>query len=130
MAEHVSERFSLEDVAVFSGTSKSHLCRAFRRQFAIGPFAWLWKFRTVLAAELLRSYIKWDIQQIGFKCGFSSSAHFSRAFKRVYGVTPGVYRKLCVRERERGHFRNAADAQNSDHFRFQMIRAAFEKIHA
>ncbi len=83
---------------------------------------------TVLAAELLRSYIKWDIQQIGFKCGFSSSAHFSRAFKRVYGVTPGVYRKLCVRER--AHFRNATEAQNSDHFRIQMIRAAFEKVHA
>lgn len=44
--------------------------------------------------ELLsETYAKLSITEIAFKWGFNSSAHFSRAFKSLYGVTPSARRK-------------------------------------
>jgi AraC-like DNA-binding protein len=31
------------------------------------------------------------IQEIAYRCGFASAAHFSRAFKERYGMTPRAY---------------------------------------
>ncbi|MAN60879.1 MAG: hypothetical protein CMI60_02925 [Parvibaculum sp.] len=33
-----------------------------------------------------------SLTQIGFWCGFSDSAHFSRDFKKSLGMPPSVYR--------------------------------------
>ena len=35
-----------------------------------------------------------SLEQIARQCGFTSSAVFIRSFKKVYGVTPGSYRKV------------------------------------
>lgn len=99
MTRHVSETFSLEDLAEGIGMSKFHLCREFRTTMRMPPFQWLWRFRLLIARELLRMPIRWDVQQIAFRCGYTSAAHFSRAFKRAYGVTPGRYRKRYLIER-------------------------------
>jgi len=34
-----------------------------------------------------------SITSIAFRCGFNSTAHFSRAFKALYGITPRDYRR-------------------------------------
>ncbi|MCE7997787.1 MAG: helix-turn-helix transcriptional regulator [Rhodobiaceae bacterium] len=39
---------------------------------------------------------KLSLTQIGFWCGFSDSAHFSRDFKRSLGMPPSVYRASSV----------------------------------
>lgn len=93
MTRHVSDKFSLEDLATGTGVSKFHLCREFRISMRMPPFQWLWRFRLLIARELLRMPLCWDVQQIAFRCGFTSAAHFSRSFKRAYGITPGRYRK-------------------------------------
>lgn len=123
MATHVSERFSLDELACRVGISKFSLCRGFQRMFAVPPFEWLWQFRVVLAAELLRLPVRWDVQQIGFKCGFASSAHFSRAFKRVYGMTPGAYRRMSSDQKF-----ESIEPPSLDGIKCQIIRAAFEKV--
>ena len=48
------------------------------------------------AAELL---LKADLSlaQIALDCGFSDQAQFTKAFRQVYGTTPGGYRRLTAR---------------------------------
>lgn len=37
-----------------------------------------------------------SISEIAYMCGFSSAAHFSRRFKKAYGMTPSDYRKSAT----------------------------------
>lgn len=37
-----------------------------------------------------------SITDICFRCGFNSAAHFTRAFKSLFGITPGEFRKRAI----------------------------------
>ena len=125
MTRHVSEKISLDDLAMGAGVSKFHLCREFSEAMRMPPFQWLWRFRLLLARELLKLPLCWDIQQIAYRCGFVSAAHFSRAFKRAYGITPGKYRRMYLNEqlplRE-------IDCPKLDGLSCAVMRSAFEKL--
>ncbi len=47
-----------------------------------------WSLRVEHAAQLLVQTPKCSIQEIAYQCGFVSTAHFSRAFKERYAMTP------------------------------------------
>src|SRR5438105_4033634 len=49
------------------------------------------------AARLLASEFL-NIQQVRIRAGFNDDSHFSRDFKKIYGLTPGQYQRL--------HFKN------------------------
>jgi AraC-like DNA-binding protein len=51
---------------------------------------YVWESRLMLAADMLRRGDKGRVQisDIAYRCGFSTPAHFSRAFKHRYGVSP------------------------------------------
>lgn len=125
MTRNISERISLDDIADHIGMSKFSLSRIFSNQLLIPPFEWLWRFRMSLAHELLQLPLKWDIQQIAFKCGFTSPAHFSRAFKKVYGITPGRYRRMIEQRHLYGQF---VEHPRLDGLGCSVMRKAFEKI--
>jgi len=62
------------------------------------PSAYLRKCRLDACARLLRDprWSKRSITEIGFACGFNSSAHLSTEFKRNFGVSPREYRRVVV----------------------------------
>lgn len=43
------------------------------------------------AKQLLGQYPKHTMSEIAERCGFADSAHFTHAFKRVFGSTPSDY---------------------------------------
>jgi AraC-like DNA-binding protein len=55
---------------------------------------YLWQARLERAGLLLRTRGAHDssIQEIAWQCGFTTAAHFSRLFKRQYGVSPSDFR--------------------------------------
>jgi AraC family transcriptional regulator len=91
LAQNFRRGLSLDQIASAVGASPFHLCRVFRRQTrdSIHVFAnrlrLRWATDRVLAGRV-------SLTQAGLQAGFSSSAHFSTAFHREFGVTP-----LCVR---------------------------------
>lgn len=93
ITDHYADEISLDDLARASGISKFNLCRQFARIQGITPMRWLWIFRAQLSAELLASPVSWSIQEVAYSCGFSCPAHFTRAFKEIFGLTPSDYRK-------------------------------------
>lgn len=94
--ENFSENVTLASMSEHVRMSRFSLCRAFQRRFGISPMRWLWIFRTVVAHEFIRLEPRWSLTDVAFYCGFTSSAHFSRFFKKVYGYTASDLRRRSM----------------------------------
>lgn len=88
-----AEEINLDDLAREAGMSRFNFCRRFHKECGVPPMRWLWNFRTILAAEFINLDPRWSLTDVAFSCGFSSSAHFSRSFKAMFGKSPSRYRK-------------------------------------
>ena len=72
-----------------------YVYRAFEQEHdSLGRF--IWNQRLDAAASKLRnaSHHAGEISAVAFETGFCSSAHFSRAFRRRFGLSPSEWRKL------------------------------------
>ncbi|TIX86728.1 helix-turn-helix domain-containing protein [Rhizobium sp. P44RR-XXIV] len=76
------------------GCSVRYVYRAFEVE-SLTPSDYIWDLRVQKAAARLRDAGGYagEISEIAFALGFSSSAHFSRAFRHRYGVSPSQWRK-------------------------------------
>ncbi|ARQ14448.1 AraC family transcriptional regulator protein (plasmid) [Rhizobium etli] len=76
------------------GCSVRYVYRAFKVE-CLTPSDYIWDLRVQKAAAQLREAGGYagEISGIAFALGFSSSAHFSRAFRHRYGVSPSQWRK-------------------------------------
>ncbi|CAB3767092.1 AraC family transcriptional regulator [Paraburkholderia solisilvae] len=70
--------------------SASCLTRALKAA-GLSPMRYAWSLRLEHATRLLSGSPPGPIQEIAYQCGFASAAHFSRAFKERYGMTPREY---------------------------------------
>jgi AraC-like DNA-binding protein len=82
---------SVRLVATAVGTSEAHLHRLFRAD-GHSLMRYVLCHRLELAAELLTrsSERRLHIKEIAYRCGFLNAAHFSRAFRQRFGVSPRV----------------------------------------
>ena len=67
-----------------------------RKLFAITgytPANYILRLRLDRACQLLRSDVSVPIGDIAARCGFDSSANFSRAFRQIYHQSPSDYRR-------------------------------------
>ena len=81
-------------IARAAGLSVSQLNRLFRDE-GVSPMRYVWQLRVERAASLLGSpqADTLRIEQLAWRCGFTSAAHFSRLFREQYGVTPKAFRE-------------------------------------
>jgi AraC family transcriptional regulator len=82
---------SLHDLAKACGLSSAHFARAFRQTTGKPPHRWLLEQRVERAKDLLLR-TNTSIAQIASACGFVDQSHFTRAFSRHVGSTPGAWR--------------------------------------
>ncbi|MEG0771754.1 helix-turn-helix transcriptional regulator [Clostridium sp.] len=89
------ERISLEDLAKRTFLSKYHYHRVFHELVGETVMEYVRKRRlTEAAKELVETNAK--IVDVALKYQFSSQEAFSRAFKRMFKVSPGEFRKAKV----------------------------------
>lgn len=87
----------LADIAAVAGVHPAHLARAFRRHFRTTPGAYVRRLRLDwAAAQLVES--RDSLAAIAGRAGFADQAHFTRAFGRYAGVSPGRYRAARTRD--------------------------------
>jgi AraC family transcriptional regulator len=88
------DNLSLQEIASVGQVHPVHLAREFRRFFhcSIGEF--LRRKRIRQACQMLAES-NVSIAEIAQACGFSDQSHFSSAFKRQAGLTPGKFRQLA-----------------------------------
>lgn len=92
LEEHYGENITLEKLGEISGYSHIHIMRLFRKETGQTPHEWLTEIRMNRAKELL-STTEDTVERIAAECGFRSDSHFKILFKKLTGLTPGIYRK-------------------------------------
>jgi AraC-like DNA-binding protein len=90
-------RWTLQDLATQSGMSRSVLAERFVHLIGQPPMQYLTSWRMQVAAGALARGDK--IARVAFDVGYDSEAAFSRAFKRLVGVSPAAWRAAGVPER-------------------------------
>lgn len=91
--EHIKEDISLEKLASLCFYSTHHYHRVFQSVIGIPVTDYIRKRKlSVAASEIIETDNK--IIDISLDYGFNSHETFSRAFKRIFDITPNAYRKL------------------------------------
>lgn len=99
MKQHISEAFSLSELAHNAMESRTSYVEKFKMLFKMTPFEYLRKLRVNHAIKLLTATTK-SIAEIAQSCGFSDSAHMIKIFKEDTGLTPAKYRKEAASNKE------------------------------
>jgi AraC family transcriptional regulator len=87
------ERLSLDDLSSEAGVHPVYLSRAFRKHLGEGIGERVHRLRVRAACEqMLEPEI--SLAEIGLSTGFADQSHFTRAFRRVTGMSPGHFRQL------------------------------------
>jgi AraC-like DNA-binding protein len=89
---HATEQVTLTQLSEVSGVHRIHFARTFRRVWGVTPAEYVRRLRLESACGAL---VETDqpIADIALDCGYSSQAHFTRAFGAHIGETPGAYRR-------------------------------------
>ncbi len=86
----LDNKINLADLSGLLDLSRYQFLRRFARSVGMTPHAWLLQLRLEKACQLLRRTDN-PHKDIAAEVGFFDESHFSRAFKRHYGVTPSHY---------------------------------------
>ena len=76
------------------GLSRSAVAERFTRLIGEPPMHYLARWRLQVAAQRL-STSHYPAAQIAYEVGYQSEAAFNRAFKRLFGAPPAMWRKRC-----------------------------------
>ncbi|WP_206456296.1 GlxA family transcriptional regulator [Aurantimonas marina] len=91
MENHVADPLDLAQVAQLSGVGPRQLNRLFRQRLGRSTMAFYRELRLEKASNLLTQSTL-SLTEIALATGFASSAHFSKAFRDVFGRAPSSFR--------------------------------------
>lgn len=89
------ERLTLEDLARDAGVHPVHLSRVFRRCEGEGIGEYVHRLRIRAACEQMFAPRR-SLAEISLATGFADQSHFTRAFRRITGMSPGTFRRLVT----------------------------------
>lgn len=101
--QHLTDKIQLHHLAEHAGYSKFHFQRTFRKIIGKSVAEYIRKRRLTQSARVL-IYTDQRIIDIAIIYGFNSQESYTRAFKKIYEVTPGVYRNLLRKLISKGEF--------------------------
>ena len=91
----LSERLNLDHWAAALGMAVPEFARRFHMRTQMAPYTWFMNWRIDHAKALLQ-YRRRNISEIAYEIGFSSQSHFTEAFRRRVGVSPGRWRSISL----------------------------------
>jgi transcriptional regulator GlxA family with amidase domain len=89
-----ARRFTTRELAKLAGSSASNFVRLFTRAMGVSPSAWLAQHQLELARRLVAETNQ-GLAEIASQTGYASEFGLSRAFKRRFGVSPSVFRRVA-----------------------------------
>lgn len=91
--DHYSEKISLDQIAENMYLSPFYISKIFKSETGDTPIRHLINIRLEKAKELLEGGDGSSIQEIAASVGYDDAYHFSKLFKKRYGITPSQARK-------------------------------------
>ena len=92
--ENISETVSLEELELITGRERWALSRDFRALYGVSPYRYLIMRRLEKAKDLLLQGSA--IADAAIACWFSDQSHFTRHFRKTYGLTPSAWRTIVL----------------------------------
>ncbi|MEQ6377499.1 AraC family transcriptional regulator [Bacillaceae bacterium S4-13-56] len=128
MEDHLLEDISLEEIAEQSNVSPFHFQRTFTILTDISVGEYLKRRRLTCAAEeLTRTDIK--IIDLAYKYGYETPEAFTKAFRRLHGVSPSEARKGEGKLQFYQRLMIQVNLKGADPMRYRMVeREAFQVV--
>jgi len=95
MEKFITEKMTLEQLALTSGRSLSSFTREFRALFNTSPHQWIKQKRLEKARDLILREGR-SPSEVYLQVGFEDLAHFSRSFKQQFGRNPSEMRRAVA----------------------------------
>lgn len=92
MSANLADRIELRDLASAVGVSRNQVIRDFKRIHNMTPGQFLKLLRLQHAKKSLESGE--PLKAVAVEAGFADQSHFTRQFRRAFGVTPNALRKI------------------------------------
>ena len=91
--DHYSEKISLDQIAENMYLSPFYISRIFKNETGNAPIRHLINIRLEKAKELLEGGYEGSIQEVAARVGYDDAYHFSKLFKKRYGISPSQARR-------------------------------------
>lgn len=91
--DHYNEKISLDQIAENMYLSPFYISKIFKSETGDTPIRHLINIRLEKAKELLENGFEGSIQEVAASVGYDDAYHFSKLFKKYYGITPTQARK-------------------------------------
>jgi AraC family transcriptional regulator len=89
--DEFSRHHTLESLALAAGVHHVHLAREFRRRFGCTVGHYIRQRRVEFGCHRLTAS-RDPLSEIAFDAGFADQSHFTNTFRRMVGMSPGVFR--------------------------------------
>ncbi|KST66191.1 helix-turn-helix domain-containing protein [Mastigocoleus testarum] len=89
--ERLDCKLTVSQLATIVGTSPQTLQRLVNKQFGQSVYEWVTTLRLERSLDLL-SHSQMDLAAIAMESGFANQSHWTRLFRRKFGITPGKLR--------------------------------------
>lgn len=93
LEEHYAEKISLDQIAENMYLSPFYISKIFKSEMGESPIHYLIRVRMERAKELLEKGSDLSITEIAEQVGYDDVYHFSKLFKKAYGLSPSKVRK-------------------------------------
>jgi transcriptional regulator GlxA family with amidase domain len=92
MTQDPTKRWTVAELAKVAGLSRAAFARRFSADQGVAPLKWLSQHRVDLARQYLMG-TTYSLARIATLVGYACEFAFAKAFKRLTGIAPGVYRR-------------------------------------
>lgn len=92
MAENLDRNIGLDDLARVAGLSMFHFSRVFKLSTGSTPYQYILDQRLARSRALLTQSTL-SLAELSLACGFANQSHFTAAFTKAVGVSPGRFRR-------------------------------------
>lgn len=93
LEDHYNEKVSLDQIAENMYLSPFYISKIFKSETGDTPIRHLINIRLEKARDLLRNGYDGSIQEVAAMVGYDDAYHFSKLFKKHYGITPSQAKK-------------------------------------
>jgi len=94
---NLGSKLGIREMADLVALSTSHFSRAFKQTLGSSPMAYV-AVRRIERAKLMMTSTGQRLTDIALACGFADQSHLNRYFRRVVGVSPGLWRRVSETE--------------------------------
>jgi AraC-like DNA-binding protein len=94
--DDAARAWTVEALAATAGMSRSAFAASFKERIGEPPLEYLTRWRMFRGGALLQ-HSDQTLSRIASAVGYDSEAAFSKAFKRLNGLSPGSYRRIAAK---------------------------------